>query len=156
MPHIHEKIDFAADAFIVYKNKVLLRKHDKHKMWLSVGGHIELHEDPMEAVVREAKEEVGLDIEIFGELPDFENAAGEKELVAPRFLNRHPTTASGHEHISFIYFARSNTDEVRETEGEEKSGGLKWFTEEELDDPQYELLPKIRHYAKEALRALSS
>jgi 8-oxo-dGTP pyrophosphatase MutT (NUDIX family) len=60
MPHIHEKIDFTAETFIVYKNKVLLRLHDKYKFWASVGGHIELHEDPNEAAVREAKEEVGL------------------------------------------------------------------------------------------------
>src|SRR3989344_1951021 len=31
MPHIHDKIDFTSEVFIVYKNKVLLRKHDKIK-----------------------------------------------------------------------------------------------------------------------------
>jgi len=46
MAHIHEKIDFTASVFVVHKNKVLLRMHDKYKMWLSVGGHIELDEDP--------------------------------------------------------------------------------------------------------------
>lgn len=52
MPHIHEKIDFTAEVFVVYKNKVLLRLHDKYKIWLSVGGHIELHEEPNQAAVR--------------------------------------------------------------------------------------------------------
>lgn len=42
MPHIHDKIDFTADVFIVHKNKVLLCMHDKYHMWLCVGGHIEL------------------------------------------------------------------------------------------------------------------
>ncbi|MEK6836116.1 MAG: NUDIX domain-containing protein [Nanoarchaeota archaeon] len=65
MPHIHDKIDFTAEAFIVYKNRVLLRKHDKYKIWLSVGGHIELDEEPNEAVIREVKEEVGLNVELF-------------------------------------------------------------------------------------------
>ena len=51
MPHIHEKIDFDSDVFIVHDNKVLLRKHDKYKMWLAVGGHIELDEDPNQAAV---------------------------------------------------------------------------------------------------------
>jgi len=37
MPHIHEKIDFCAEAYIVYNNKVLLRIHDKLDKWLSVG-----------------------------------------------------------------------------------------------------------------------
>ena len=45
MPHIHDKIDFTVEVFVVYKNKVLLRKHDKYKLWLSVGGHIELEDD---------------------------------------------------------------------------------------------------------------
>lgn len=38
MPHIHEKIDFTVEVFIVYNNKVLLRKHDKYGIWLSVDG----------------------------------------------------------------------------------------------------------------------
>jgi len=44
MPHIHEKIDFTADVFVVYKDKVLIRKHDKYDKWLAAGGHIELDE----------------------------------------------------------------------------------------------------------------
>lgn len=154
MPHIHEKIDFAADAFIVNGDAVLLRKHDKYKMWLGVGGHIELHEDPIEAVIREIKEEVGLDVEIIGELPVFESAPGERELIPPRFLTRHPTIP-GHEHISLVYFARADNRNVVEQENE-KSGGIHWFTAEELDNPAYEIMPRIRHYAREALRELSS
>lgn len=53
MPHIHEKIDFTVQAFVVHKNKVLLRKHDKHGVWVGVGGHIELDENPNEAILRE-------------------------------------------------------------------------------------------------------
>jgi len=62
MPHIHEKIDFTAEVFIVHHNRVLLRLHDKYNIWLSVGGHIELNEDPMEAAIREVKEEVNIEI----------------------------------------------------------------------------------------------
>ena len=64
MPHIHEKVDFTVEVFIVYKDKVLLRKHDKYGIWLSVGGHIELDEDPVQAALREVKEEVCLNIEL--------------------------------------------------------------------------------------------
>lgn len=53
MAHIHEKIDFTVEVFVVFQNKVLLRKHDKYKIWLSVGGHIELDEDPNQAALRE-------------------------------------------------------------------------------------------------------
>jgi ADP-ribose pyrophosphatase YjhB (NUDIX family) len=65
MSHIHEKIDFTVGVFVVYKDKVLLRKHDKYNLWLCVGGHIELDEDPNEAALREVKEEVGLDVTLW-------------------------------------------------------------------------------------------
>ena len=42
MSHIHEKIDFTAEVLVVFNGKVLLRMHNIYKMWLSVGGHVEL------------------------------------------------------------------------------------------------------------------
>lgn len=91
MPHIHEKIDFAVDVFVVYKDTVLIRKHDKYDKWLAVGGHIELDEDHNQAALREVKEEVGLDVEIVGERADIGegNSGGYWELLPPRFMNIH-------------------------------------------------------------------
>src|ERR1700733_14364171 len=112
MPHIHDKIDFCSEVFIVHKNKVLLRMHDKLSIWLSVGGHIELNEDPLEAAIREVREEVGLEIKITGgahgpQGGEKENR-GYKYLIPPRYLGRHPV-GENHEHIAFVYFATSNT-----------------------------------------------
>jgi len=73
MPHIHDKIDFTVEVFVVYNKKVLLRKHDKYKKWLSVGGHIELDENPNEAAIREVKEEVGIEVELLGSTPTFKS-----------------------------------------------------------------------------------
>ena len=67
MPHIHELIDFVVDIYIVYKDKVLLIHHKELKKWLPIGGHIELDEDPEEALFREVKEECGLEIEVLGD-----------------------------------------------------------------------------------------
>jgi 8-oxo-dGTP pyrophosphatase MutT (NUDIX family) len=112
MPHIHEKIDFTVEVFIVYKNRVLLRKHDKYKIWLSVGGHIELDEDPNQAALREVEEEVGLDVKLAGIIPDLKNDdADYHQLIAPRFLGRHNASPT-HEHIVLVYFARSETDKL--------------------------------------------
>ena len=66
MAHIHEKIYFTVEVFVVYGNKVLLRKHDKYGIWLSVGGHIELDEDPNQAALREVREEVGRIVQASG------------------------------------------------------------------------------------------
>ena len=65
MPHIHELIDFTVGVYIVHDSKVLLVHHKKFDKWLSVGGHIELHEDPEEALFREVKEETGLEIKLW-------------------------------------------------------------------------------------------
>ena len=89
MSHIHDKIDYTVEVFIIYKNKVLLRKHDKYGIWLSVGGHIELDEDPNQGALREVREEVGLDVTLDNSLlpstpPDSRN----RDLIPPHYLNR--------------------------------------------------------------------
>ncbi|MDQ5971148.1 MAG: hypothetical protein QG566_94 [Patescibacteria group bacterium] len=156
MAHIHEKIDFCSEVFIVHKNKVLLRMHDKYKDWFSVGGHIELDEDPVQAAIREVKEEVGLDIQIAGSAdgPDENDPKnkGYKYLIPPRYFGRHPVTEI-HEHVVFVYFATSNTDVVSESVlDHEKGVETKWFTKEDLDNT--EIIPNIKFYATKALEEL--
>lgn len=151
MPHIHEKIDWTVDVLVVHEDRVLLRKHDKYKVWLMVGGHVELDETPVEAALREVKEEVGLDIELIGNVADVSEGDGYRELLPPAFMNIHKINDS-HQHISLMYFARALSTEIIEGEGE-KSDEIRWFTKEELDDPQYDIKETIRHYAKTALTA---
>jgi len=152
MPHLHEKMDFCADALIVNGDAVLLRKHDKHNVWLAPGGHIEIGEDPAETAVREAKEETGLDVTLVGDrLPDLGD--GDREILPPRFMNRHFATPT-HEHVSFYYFATSSTRNIAPA-AEEKEVEMRWFTREELDDPSYGIWPRMVRYAKAALDELA-
>jgi 8-oxo-dGTP pyrophosphatase MutT (NUDIX family) len=153
MPHIHEKIDFTAEAFIVHKNKVLLRMHDKLKVWMSVGGHIELDEDPVEAVIREVKEEVGLDVKVAGEINPVENEIYKyREIIAPKHLGRHNINDT-HEHVVFVYYATSDTDEIKDSHSEHERTQTKWVELEELNT--MDLLPNVKFYAMEALKELS-
>lgn len=153
MPHIHDKIDFTVEVFIVYKNEVLLRKHDKYKIWLSVGDHIELDEDPNLAAVREVKEEVGLDIQLYHDGSELTKLDGYTELIPPQFMNRHRINDT-HEHVSLIYFARAKTNKLVLCE-KEKSDECRWFTMEDLEDKKYDLSDKIKMYARSALGKLS-
>src|SRR3989344_4387025 len=121
MPHIHQRIDFTVEVFIVHKNRVLLRLHDKYKEWMSVGGHIELNEDPVEAAHREVKEEEGLDIELIGNPKVFESADHTRELVPPIALNRHETNVSGNAHVTFVYFGRAKRTDVKALHESDKS-----------------------------------
>jgi 8-oxo-dGTP pyrophosphatase MutT (NUDIX family) len=62
---------FVASAIIVDdQHRVLLILHRKLGVWLYPGGHIEPHETSDEGLVREVKEETGLDVEIIGELDE--------------------------------------------------------------------------------------
>ena len=157
MSHIHEKLDYVADVFVVHQDKVLLRMHDKYNMWLGVGGHIEIDENPDTAAVREVKEEVGLDVTIVP-IPwqignNIESGCGEKEIIPPRYMNRHSVSGT-HDHISLTYFALSDTDQVVPG-GHDRSDTWKWFSRHDLNDSQYDLPPKIRFYATRALEALA-
>ncbi len=149
MPHIHEKIDFTATGYIVYNSKVLLRYHDKHNIWLGVGGHIELDESPDVAIVREAKEEAGLDTIIYGQTSNlFEDHS--QDLPVPFALNRHPINEV-HDHIDFIYALKANSDIISPGEGEIFNPEyFKWLSLQELQDFS-EVDNRVRSHAMQAL-----
>jgi len=153
MPHIHEKVDFTVEVFVVYMGKVLLRKHDKYKFWLSIGGHIELDEDPNQAAVREVKEEVGLDVRLYDNVKHPNNTETFKELIAPVFLNRHKIN-DNHEHVSLIYFANASSDKIKLSE-REKTEECKWFTRDELIKNREGIKEEVVFYALMALDKLS-
>lgn len=148
MPHIHDLIDFTVDVFIVYQNKVLLIFHKKHKMWLAIGGHIELDEDPEQALFREVKEECGLEIEVVSTKPNLESQ-GTKFLYPPAFLDIHEVSAT-HRHIALRYIAKAKSDKF--VHNKEEHDDIRWFSKEDLDDPKFNVKPGINFYAKEALR----
>ncbi len=151
MSHIHEKIDFTVEVFVVYKDKVLLRLHEKYKIWLSVGGHIELDEESNQAALREVKEEVGLDVNLLDDLRPFESEDGEyKELIPPKFLNMNRISPT-HQHVTLTYFAKTDNDNIKPESPEDK---WKWVTSDELD--KMDLRPSIKYYAKKALEELGS
>lgn len=153
MPHINEKIDFVADVFIVYRDKVFLRMHDKHHVWLSVGGHIELDEDPVATAIREAKEESGLDVELVGTTLDVRSDyAGGRNLLPPRYMNIH-NIGDNHKHISMVYFARAKTDKISPS-GDDASHQWRWLTMEELDKNELSIKEPTLSYAKAALKEL--
>lgn len=154
MPHIHQKIDFTVEVFIVFKNKVLLRQHDKYRIWLGVGGHIELDEDPNQAAIREVKEEVGLDIILDDSLQFFQkDNVNYKELIPPYFLNIHRINNT-HQHITLTYFAKSKNDRIKQMMEREKSSECKWFSRNELNN-QNVIHEDVKFYASKALEVLA-
>jgi len=148
MPHIHEKMDFAVVAYIVHAGKVLLIKHKALGIWLPVGGHVELDEDPESAILREVREESGLEIELLGSRPSVPTPNG-RSLIPPVFMDIHDITPT-HRHVGLVYLARATTDQVVLAEREHDD--IRWFKAADLDDLALNLLPLVRYYAQEALK----
>jgi 8-oxo-dGTP pyrophosphatase MutT (NUDIX family) len=150
MSHIHKKIDFTVEVFIVYRNRVLLRRHDKYDKWLGVGGHIEVDEDPNQAAKREVKEEVGLKIKLYSPVK-IHNYAKSEELIPPIFINRHRINKI-HEHVTLIYFATAKSDKLKMSEVE-VSRECHWFSKKELLNKKG-IIPEVRDYAALALNTI--
>lgn len=152
MAHIHEKVDFTAEVFIVYKDKVLLKRHQKFGgIWLSIGGHVELDEDPNQAAIREVKEEVGLDVILDDGHQQFKGTEDNYvELIPPIGLAKHRVNET-HEHVILIYFAKSTGDAVVL---ENPTDEFVWASIEDLKT--MDLIPNVRYYAQAALDTLAS
>jgi len=153
MAHIHSQYDFVVSAYIVYSNRVLLVYHNALQKWLPVGGHIELDEDPEEALFREIHEETGLvkNQLILHSNCSFLISEGTKFLPTPSFLDVHAISKT-HKHIGFTYFLKSSSDVI--TRSVREHDDIQWFDEQKLEDPLSLLSPATMFYAKEALRII--
>jgi len=122
------KTDLVVGAFVIYNDKLLLIRHAKLDKWLPPGGHIEENETYDEAVMREVKEETGLDVEFVGA-----NRTGlaEEELkcmAIPFYANVH--SVGDHYHACLFYLCRPKHNRVVISH---ESKGHRWVTREELE-----------------------
>lgn len=140
------RIDLSVGACIVKDGEVLLLYHNKLEKWLFPGGHVEPNETPDMAVVREVKEETGLDFEFF-QFSSLEKAIDEIQTLAlPFHTNLH--NVGDHDHYGAYYLGTvSRFDFVRNNE----SRDMRWVSRAELDD--LKLTDQIRGMALYALES---
>lgn len=145
---------FTVSVYIVHKDKVLLHLHKRAKKILPLGGHIELNELPEEACIREAKEESGLEINLYNPLnKQLKNSCelvGEKLLVNPMYTIFGEINPE-HYHIDFVYYATAKSINTKPEAGE--SNLLKWYDKEDLKNA-YDIQHNILTMANEALELL--
>lgn len=147
MPHIHYLYDYTVTVFIVNKiGKVLLVNHPRYGMWIPMGGHIELDEDPEQALYREIEEETGLKVKILADKPNFKSKVV-KPVLTPNYVDVHEANPP-HKHISFIYFALSKSDNFVKSD---EHTDMKWFSKAELNSPKYGLSESVQFYANQAI-----
>ncbi len=154
MPHIHEAIDLTVAALIVHKKRVLLVHHKKLNRWLPPGGHVELDQDPEQALFAEIQEETGLtkdQLIVHGTKPQI-SSPGTRFLYAPVFLDIHDISAT-HKHIGMTYIVAAKTDAVVLSEREHHD--IRWFTLPQLHDVKYDILPSVQFYASEAIKRVA-
>ena len=100
---------FTVTAFVSDGGATLLHWHAGNRMWLPPGGHIEVDEDPIEAVHREVLEETGLTVEVLPTAASF-HYADPPQLPPPATIMvediaDHPVDGP-HQHIDSVYFTR--------------------------------------------------
>ncbi|MDD4984064.1 MAG: NUDIX domain-containing protein [Candidatus ainarchaeum sp.] len=137
--------EFISTVFVVKNAKVLMTWNKKVSNWIPIGGHIEQNELPCNSVIREAKEESGLDIELIHPSSKAETA----NLVQPIHVHL-DHIKEDHKHINLIYFGTVKGGECFEIDDEGKE--LKWFSKEDLEKES--LLPNVKEWATEALKHL--
>lgn len=128
---------FTASGIVLHDSQVLLVKHGKMGIWLYPGGHIDANEDPVVAVVREIREEVGLDVDVVA--PTTFHHSAVRALPPPFTILVEDVTdveTGPHQHIDMVYVCRPRTHEV--TPQMEEIHGLAWVAVEAvhaLDTP---------------------
>ncbi len=149
MPHLHVLYDFVVSAFIVRRGRILLVYHKKYREWLPIGGHIELNEDPEQALYREIREECGLGVRVLNRRPAIAHP-GVKPIPTPSYVDVHRIKGR-HKHIAFVYFAKALTARVRLHEREHRE--FRWLSRADLGRREFRLTRSIRFYCERALEA---
>lgn len=155
MPHIHTRFgehDFCASAYIVRLDgdepKVLLHKHKKLGSFLQFGGHVELDENPWQALRHELAEESGYSFDQLTLLqpPHVpKRLSGAKLHPTPLVLMTHDFNES-HKH-SDIEYVFTTTEEPAGKINADESQEVRAFTRIELNDSEAQIPQNVRETA---------
>lgn len=137
--------EFLSTVFVVKDGKVLMTWNNKVNNWIPIGGHIEENELPCSSVIREAKEESGLDIEL---ICPFDNSE-DRNLIQPVHV-RLDHIRDNHKHINLMYFGFVKGGECFTLDDEGKE--LKWFSIKELE--KEDMIPNVKEWGIKSLKYL--
>lgn len=121
-------LDIVVAGYVTDGERIVLIHHKKLNKWLPFGGHIEEDETPDAALRREAKEELGVEIE-FMHYPQ-PRRGNLREYASPFYQNRH-RIREGHAHYCLYYLCRLKPGEVIQPNPAEIID-YKWVREEDL------------------------
>ena len=142
---------FVVTGYPVRDGKVLLLKHKKLGLWLAPGGHIDEGELPDEAVLRELREETGLEADFIVPTRGPNPAGGVVEYLHPPQHVQAEVIPNHNHHIDYVYFLRARSGGVRPGEGE--SNEWRWHSRADLEGGH--LTDEVRETARRAIDAAS-
>src|SRR5215207_8539040 len=137
--------DFTATTFVVHEDRTLLLHHRKLAMWLPPGGHIDPHELPDQAALREVREESGLEVELLTQ----SYVLGHVRVLPQPYCVLLEDISPGHQHIDLIYFARVSGGTLAHAEREARAA--RWYSWEDLADS--EIAEDIRELGRRAIES---
>ncbi len=124
---------FTATGFVVQGDRTLLHWHKRLQQWMPPGGHIEPDEDPVQAVLREIREETGVAAEVIYSVPSLPFPyPGQLQPPYTILLEDSPEPGEPHQHIDLIYFCRlvdSLPAERRGAAPDPSAGDFHWVDE---------------------------
>ena len=135
-------------GYIFSKNKVLLVHHSKLDLWLPPGGHIDKDETPDDALLREIKEELSMDVEVLNQSDISAQGNVIKNLALPFHVNVH--SINDHNHCCFFYICKALNPENLKANHEIKN--FEWFTREQLNQNHVPI--DVRHMALKAFELI--
>ncbi len=135
-------------GYLIKDGKVFLAHHKKFNKWTPPGGHIEENETPDQAVVREWKEELNLDVEV---VPAHESAFAGDSNATPIPMPFHiDLEREGFDvpHIGYFFYVKLlDENQIVRLQADELHSA-KWFSADELADlPTFEQVRALARFA---------
>ena len=120
-----ERRAFSVAVYARRGDRVLVIEHRRLKTWLPIGGELEAGETPLEAAVRELREETGIVVELAP-------LAGALDGVPPGLIGyeEHQAGSKGL-HMNFVFVARVPAD--ADVTPNDEFGAWRWVDRAELD-----------------------
>lgn len=156
MPHIHTNPGEHDQTVSLYlfrtdfpEPKIMLHFHRKLNAYMQFGGHIELLETPMQALIHELREESGYttdQIYLLQPHARLKNVTGAITHPMPVTYNTHPV-GTDHFHSDIVYAAIANEDPQNSPE-EGESTDILLLTQQELKNlPADKIIESVREIA---------
>ncbi len=142
--------DFTATTFVVDGDRTLLLWHKKMQAWLPPGGHIDPHELPDDAAVREVREETGLEVDLEGH----SGMWGDVRVLHQPHCILLEDISPKHQHIDLVYFARCKSPHSGVRIAEAEATDYRWFGAGDLETD--EIADDIRILGRRAIAEINS